>query len=115
MLGKGQWVVLPYLLVKELMGLRLILLGVKEERDRRPRCLGNYSNYNIISYSLPKSVMSSIQYVRSLNRPIRDVVISDTSLGPIYVLKEDVSYRFYCIALQPEDAPKPGLAFTLDV
>ena len=27
--GKGQWVVLPYSVAKELPGLRLILLGVK--------------------------------------------------------------------------------------
>ena len=37
MVGKGQWVVLPYLVDKDLHGLRLIPPGVKEERYWRPR------------------------------------------------------------------------------
>ena len=43
MIEKGQWVVLPYLVAKGLPGLRLSLLGVKVERDWRPRWLGDYS------------------------------------------------------------------------
>ena len=39
MVGKGRWVVLPYLVTKELRGLRLIPPGVKEEKDWRPRWL----------------------------------------------------------------------------
>ena len=43
MIEKGQWVVLPYLVAKGLPGLRLSPPGVKVERDRRPRWLGDYS------------------------------------------------------------------------
>ena len=45
MIEKEQWVVLPYLVSKGLPGLMLIPPGVKVERDRRPRWLGNYSYF----------------------------------------------------------------------
>ena len=47
MVRKGQWVVLPYLAAKDLLGIKLSLPGVKEGRDRRPRWLGNYSYSNL--------------------------------------------------------------------
>ena len=43
MIEKGQWVVLPYLVAKGLLGLWLSPPGVKVERDWRPRWLGDYS------------------------------------------------------------------------
>ena len=36
------------------------------------------------------------------------------ALEPVYVLKSDISYGFYHIAMQPADAPKLGLVFPLD-
>ena len=47
MTRKGQWVVMPYLVAKELPGLRLISLGVKEEQYRQPWWIGNYSYSNL--------------------------------------------------------------------
>ena len=49
MIEKGQLVVLPYLVANDLLGLRLIPPGVKEERDRWPRQLGDYSYTNLNS------------------------------------------------------------------
>ena len=37
MVGKGQWMVFSYSLAKELQGLRLIPLKVKEDRYWQPR------------------------------------------------------------------------------
>ena len=42
MFGKGQWVVLPYSVECELMKLRLISLGLKDERDRQLQRLEDY-------------------------------------------------------------------------
>ena len=36
MVGKGKWVVIPYLVDMELPGLRMIPLGVKEDCDQLP-------------------------------------------------------------------------------
>ena len=43
LIEKGQWVILPYSVAKGLPGLRLSPLGVKVERDWRPRWLGDHS------------------------------------------------------------------------
>ena len=43
MIEEGLWVVLPYSVAKGLPGLWLIPPGVKVERDRRPRWIGDYS------------------------------------------------------------------------
>ena len=38
----------------------------------------------------------------------------DPALGPVYMLKADVSNGFYCIGLRPADTPKIGLIFSMD-
>ena len=55
--------------------------------------------------------MSVIQYVQALYRIIIEVVIVDPALGAVYVLKAEVSNRFYIIVLRPTDSPKLGLIF----
>ena len=62
MLGKGQWVVLPYLVDKELPGLSFIPTEVKGEGDRQPRRLGNYSYYNINVNYLPIDALPAMKY-----------------------------------------------------
>ena len=52
-----------------------------------------------------------MQYGRSLDRLIREIVYADPALGYVYILKDDVSDGFYRIWLCPEDAPKLGLIF----
>ena len=52
-LEKGQWVVLPYSVAKGLPGLSLSPPGVKVERDRRPRWLGDYSYFKTNAETLP--------------------------------------------------------------
>ena len=111
MVEKGQWVVLPYLVTKRLPGLRLSPPGVKVERDRRPRWLGDYSYFKTYAETLPVACLSAMQYGRALDRLLREIVFADPALGPVYLLKADVSDGFYCIGLRPEDSPKLGLIF----
>ena len=111
MVEKGQWMVIPYLVAKRLLGLRLIPPGVKMERDRRPRWLGNYSYYKTYSKTLPVSCLSAMQCGRALDRLLREMVFADPALGPIYILKANMSDGFYGIGVRPEDAPKLGLIF----
>ena len=53
MVDKGQWTVLPYLVVKRLLGLRLSPPRVKLERDRISRWIGAYSYYKNNAKTLP--------------------------------------------------------------
>ena len=55
MVEKWQWVVLPYSAAKRLPGLRLSPPGVKVERDRRPRWLGDYSYFKTNAETLPEA------------------------------------------------------------
>ena len=103
--------VLPYLVAKELRGLRLIPPRVKEERDRRPRWLGDYSYSNLKSKTLPIAALSSMQYGRDLDHLIGKIIIADPTLGPVHVLKADVSDSFYRICLRPICDPRLGLVF----
>ena len=48
MMQKGQWILLPYALVKDLPNLRLSPLGVVPQRDRHPRVIVDYT-YNGIN------------------------------------------------------------------
>ena len=112
MIDNGQWVVLPYLVAKGLPGLRLSPPGVKVERDRRPRWLGNYSYFKTNAETLPVACLSAMQYGRALDRLIREIVYADPALGYVYLLKADVSDGFYRIGLRPEDAPKLVLIFS---
>ena len=52
-----------------------------------------------------------MQYGRTLDRVLREIVYADPALGPVYLIKMDVSDGFYRIGLRPEDAPKLGLLF----
>ena len=52
-----------------------------------------------------------MQYGRTLNRVLQDIVFADPALCPVCMLKVDVSDEFYQISLRPADAPKLELLF----
>ena len=52
-----------------------------------------------------------MQYGRTLDRLLHKIVFAELSLVCVYLLKADVSDRFYLIGLLPEDAPNLGLIF----
>ena len=99
MVDKGKWVVLPYLVAKRLPGLRSIPTGVKLDRDRRPRLLGDYSYFKTNAETLLVICLSVMKYGRALDRLIRKIVYADPALGYVYLLKADVSDGFYRIWL----------------
>ena len=102
-----------YLVAKELPGSRLSPLVLKEERERRTRWLSDYSFSNMHCKTLPRAAMSAMQYSHALEHLIREVVLADQALGPVHVLKADVSDGFYHIVLRPTDAPKMGIVIIL--
>ena len=102
---------LLYSLAKEVPGLRLIPLGVKEGRYWRLRWLRDYSFSNLNSKTLPIAAMSTIQYVWALERIIREVVIYDIALVLVHVLKADVSDGLYHIVLLLTESPNLEIFF----
>ena len=59
--------------------------------------------------------MSAIQYGEALDRLITYVIIDYPALGPIHVLKADISESFYYIGLRPTDALKLGIVSLSEV
>ena len=55
-----------------------------------------------------------MQYGRALDRLLCEIFFANPALGYVYLLKSDVSDRFYRIELRPEDAPKLGLILPND-
>ena len=68
--------------------------------------LGDYSYSNLYDKQLPISGLYTTQYILALDHVIREVLIVDPDSVPIYVLKADISIRFYCIRLVPPEVPK---------
>ena len=75
MVGKGLWVVLPYLTAKDFPGMRIISPGVNEERDQQPSWIGDNSYSSINSDSLPIAALYAMQYLCALERLIGEVKI----------------------------------------
>ena len=109
MVGKGHWVVLMYWVAKDKPVLKLGPPGVKEERDRFPIWMGGYRFISIRSETLYIAALSTMQYGQALDHLLREVLLVDPDLGPIYLLKANARGGFYCIDLRPEDYPKLGL------
>ena len=111
MVRKKKWEVLPSLVNHKLSGIRLIPHGVKVERNRQPSLLGENRFSKISAETLPLTHVESMQYGHALEQLLREIVFEDPKLGPVYIIKANLSYRFYHIGLRPPNAPKLGLVF----
>ena len=111
MIKKEQWIILPFKVAKSLPGLRLSPPGVVPQRGRRPRWICDYSWSGINQATLPLAPSDSMQFGHALDRYLREILLSDPKLGPIYMLKLDISDGFYRVNLAPGDIPKLGVVF----
>ena len=111
MINKDQWVILPYSVVKDLPGLRLSPPGVVPQRERRPRWICDYSFYAVNLDTLPLAALESMQFGHALDRILRHILLANPELGPVYLMKVDLSDGFYRVDLSIDDAPKLGVVF----
>ena len=111
MRSKMQWVVLPISAVKDLPGLRISPPGCVPQRDRRPRWIVDYSFSEVNAETLAICAVESMQFGHALDRILREILLSDPKLGPVQLLKVDISDGFYRINMNIDDIPKLGVAF----
>jgi hypothetical protein len=111
MINKGQWVVLPYSAVKDLPGLQISPPGVVPQRDCRPRWIVDYSWWDVNANTLPLAAMDAMQFGHALDQILHEILLSNPLLGPVHLIKLDISDGFYRIALNVDDIPKLGVAF----
>ena len=86
MVEKGKWVMLPYHMARGLHQLRLISAGVKVERERQPRWLGNDDFNTNNTDNLPLGHLSVIQHGQALDFHLREILYADSMISPVYVL-----------------------------
>ena len=111
MINKQQWIILPYSEAKKLPGLRLSPPGVVPQRGRRPRWIVDYSWWNVNDETLPLAPKEAMQFGHALDRILREILLADPALGPVYLSKLDISDGFYRINLAIEDIPRLGVVF----
>jgi len=111
MINKQQWIVLPYSVAKTLPGLYLSPPGVVPQRGRRPQWIVDYSWYDVNVDTLPRAPSEAVQFGHALDRILREILLADPMLGPIYMLKLDISDGFYRVNLAIEDIPHLGVVF----
>jgi hypothetical protein len=66
MIHKGQWTVLPVLLVLGEPQLRLSHLGVVPQQDRRPRTISDYTFFGLNHETVPVAPSECMQFGRAL-------------------------------------------------
>ena len=111
MIEKNQWVILPFEDAKELVGLRISPPGCVPQRDRRPRWICDYSFYDVNQETIELFAEDAMQFGHALERFLRQILLADPALGPVLIMKLDISDGFYRICLNPNDIPKLGVVF----
>ena len=67
MIAKGQWMVLPFEVVKDMPGLGLSPPGVIPQRDRRPRWIVDFSWWKVKQETMPLAPKEVIQFGHALD------------------------------------------------
>jgi hypothetical protein len=90
MCAKGQWMVLPYALVRCLPQLRISPIGVVPQHERRPRTIVDLSFFGVNADTLPLAPLDAMQFGRALERILQRLVQADPRYGPTYLIKVDI-------------------------
>jgi hypothetical protein len=101
----GFYAVLPYTHVRDLPGLRLSPLGIKEERDRRARLVVDHTWFGVNQNTVEYTTKEAMQFGGTLYRILSKIHHADPKYGPVYLAKYDVKDGFYRMMVRPEHTP----------
>ena len=107
---RGQWVVLPYSLVRKMPGLRVSPPGVVPQRERRPRTIVDYTYSGVNPETVKLAPPEAMQFGGTFYRLLHQIYFADPRWGPVYLVKVDVADGFYQVWVAAGDIPKLGLA-----
>jgi len=94
------WMVLPCALVRELENLQLSPAGVKPERDRRPRLVGDHSWFPVNDLTLPNVLKEAMQFGRALQRLLHASRHAHLRYVPVFLSKHDLKDGFHRLFLR---------------
>ena len=111
MMQKGQWILLPYSLVRDLPNLCLSPLGVVPQCDRRPCIIVDYTFNGINADTIRLALTEAMQFGRALQRILQAILHADPRFGPVYLIKVNIADGFYRVWVNTGDIPKLGVVF----
>ena len=110
MIDRGTWLVLPYHSLSHLPSLRISPMGVVPQHERRPRPIVDYSFSGLNLDTVPLSPPEAMQFGRTLDRLLHQIVHSNPRHGPVQLIKLDIADGFYRVWLKLADIPKLAVA-----
>lgn len=57
--------------------------------------------------------MEAMQFGHALDRTLQEILLAELALGPVHLLKLDISDSFYHIGVNVDDIPKLGVTFPM--
>jgi hypothetical protein len=111
MVARGQWMVLPYSVVRDMDNLRIAPIGVVPQHERRPRTIVDYTYHSLNAETVPLAPSEAMQFGRALPRVLQHIVNANPQHGPVHMCKVDIADGFYRLHLAPGDIPALGVAF----
>ena len=111
MMEKGQWVILPESIARDLPGLQVSPPGVVPQRGRRPRWICDYTWSGVNQSTLPIAPLEAMQFGQALDRILREILLANPRFGYVHMKKTDMSDGFYRVDVNPDDVPKLGVVF----
>ena len=105
MVDRATWLVLPYALLRHFPNLRVSPMGVVPQHDRRPRPIVDYSYSGVNADTVRLAPVEAMQFGRTLERLITQVVRADPRFGPVQFFKIDIADGFYRVWLALHGIP----------
>lgn len=105
MVERATWLVLPYHLVRHFTKLRVSPMGVVPQHERRPRPIVDYTFSGVNQDTICLAPAEAMQFGRTLERLINQVVRADPRYGPVQFFKIDIADGFYRVWLTIRDIP----------
>ena len=109
MMQRGQWILLPYHLVKDLPNLRLSPLGIIPQHDQHPRVIIDYTYSGVNEDTLCLTPQEVMQFGCALQHILETIHHTNLWYGPVYLIKVDIAGGFYNIWVHTTNIPKLGI------
>jgi hypothetical protein len=113
MAQKGQWMVLPYAVIKEHPGLQVIPIRVVPQHDRRPQTIVDYTFSDINKETQLLAPKEAIQFGKALTCILAKIMHTDAWHGPVKLIKVNAANGFYCVHLAPGLIRSLGISTSL--
>ena len=94
---KGQWMGLPYHLVHHLPNLCTSPIGVVPQHKCCPCMIVDLSFFRVNKETVPLAPSELMQFGWTIQQLLQQLVHSDPQYGLCYLIKVNISDRFYCL------------------